>query len=72
MRVFILVIELSACVVCHVIRLYNVVISGDVSCCSVVCGTLIGVSIFSIMCSELLLCQRSADINNSFISSTSI
>ena len=35
-------------------RLYNVVISGDVSCCSVVYGTLIGVSMFSIMCSEML------------------
>ena len=40
-------------------RLYNVVeivvMSGAVSCCSVVCGTLLGVSVFSIMCSELLI-----------------
>ena len=37
--------------------LYNVVkivvMSGEVACCSVVCGTLVGVSVFSIMCSEL-------------------
>ena len=45
-------------VVCHFVRLYNyvdiVVMSGDVDCCSVVCGTLVGVSVFSIMCSGLL------------------
>ena len=35
--------------------LYNVVMSGEVACCSVVCGTLVGVSVFSIMCSELLI-----------------
>ena len=29
--------------------------SGKVACCSVVCGTLVGVSWFSIMCSELLI-----------------
>ena len=29
--------------------------SGDVVCCSVVCDTLMGVSVFSIMCSELLI-----------------
>ena len=29
--------------------------SGEVACCSVVCGTLVGVSVFSIMCSELLI-----------------
>ena len=32
---------------CHVVRLYSVVeivvMSGDVACCSVVCGTLVGV-----------------------------
>ena len=39
---------------CQVVRLYNVVMSGDVACCSVVCGTLVGVSVFTIMCSELL------------------
>ena len=42
---------------CQVVRLYNVVkivvMSGEVACCSVVCGTLVGVSVFSIMCSEL-------------------
>ena len=31
------------------------VMSGEVSCCSVVCGTLVGVSVFTIMCSELLI-----------------
>ena len=44
---------------CHVVRLYNVVdivvMSGDVVCCSVVCVILVGVSAFSIMCSELLI-----------------
>ena len=29
--------------------------SGEVACCSVVCGTQMGVSVFSIMCSELLI-----------------
>ena len=29
--------------------------SGDVVCCSGVCVTLVGVSVFSIMCSELLI-----------------
>ena len=49
---------LSACIVCQVVRLYNVVdivMSGEVVCCSVVCATLVGVSVFSIMCSELLI-----------------
>ena len=45
--------------VCQVVWLYNVVdiavMSGDVVCCSVVCGTLVGVSVFSIICSELLI-----------------
>ena len=36
------------------LRLYSVVMSGEVACCSVVCGTLVGVSVFS-MCSELLI-----------------
>ena len=40
-------------------RLYRVVeivmVSGDVVCCSVVCGTLVGVSVFSMMWSELLI-----------------
>ena len=35
-----------------------VVMSGEVICCSVVCGTLVGVSVFSIMCSELLIMSR--------------
>ena len=40
-------------------RLYSVVeivvMSGEVVCCRVVCGTLVGVSVFSVMCSELLI-----------------
>ena len=32
-----------------------VVMYGEVACCSVVCGTLVGVSVFSMMCSELLI-----------------
>ena len=44
---------------CQVVRLYNVVVivlkSGEVACCSVVCGTLVGVSVFSIMYYELLI-----------------
>ena len=36
-------------------RLYSVVMSGEVACCSVVCGTLVSVSVFSIMCTELLI-----------------
>ena len=51
--------EFSACDVCQVVRLYSVVeiivMSGEVACCSVVCGTLVGVSVFSMMCSELLI-----------------
>ena len=54
MRVLIVVImgrwsEFSACIVCQVVRLYSVVeivvMSGEVACCSVVCGTLVGVSV---------------------------
>ena len=44
---------------CQVVRLYSVVeigvMSGEVACCRVVCGTLVGVSVVSIMCSELLI-----------------
>ena len=44
---------------CQVVWLYStveiVVMSGEVACCSVVCGTLVGVSVFSVMCSELLI-----------------
>ena len=29
--------------------------SGEVACCSVVFGTLLGVSVFSVMCSEWLI-----------------
>ena len=40
-------------------RLYSAVeigvVSGEVACCSVVCSTLVGVSVFSVMCSELLI-----------------
>ena len=47
--------EISACIVCQVVRLYSsveiVVMSGEVAYCSVVCGTLVGVSVFSVMCS---------------------
>ena len=51
--------EFSACIVCQAVRLHStveiVVMSGEVACCSVVCGTLVGVSVFSMMCSELLI-----------------
>ena len=44
---------------CQVVRLHNVVeivvTSGEVTFCSVVCSTLVGVSVFSIMCSELVV-----------------
>ena len=47
------------CIVCRIMRLYSVVeivvMSGEVACCNVVCGTLVGVSVFSIMCFELLI-----------------
>ena len=37
--------EFSACIVCQVVRLYRVVeivvMSDEVACCSVVCGTLV-------------------------------
>ena len=43
----------------EVVRLYSVVeivvMSDKVACCSVVCGTLVGMSVFCIMCSELLV-----------------
>ena len=57
MRVLIVVImgrwsEFSACIVCQVVRLYSVVeivvTYDEVACCS-------GVSVFSVMCSELLI-----------------
>ena len=42
-------------------RLYSVVeivvISGEVACCSDVCDTLVGVSVFSVMCSECCCCS---------------
>ena len=44
---------------CQVVRLYSVVeiivMSDEVAFCNVVCGTLVGVSVFSIMCSKLLI-----------------
>ena len=44
---------------CQVVWLYSVVeivvMFGEVACCSVVSGTLVGVSGFSVMCSELLI-----------------
>ena len=63
-RVLIVVImgrwsEFSACIVFQVVRLYsvveNVVMSGEVACCSVVCVTLVGVAVFSVMCYECLI-----------------
>ena len=69
MRVLIVVImgrlsEFSACIVCQVVRLYNVVeivvMSGEVACCSVVCGIQVGVSVFSIMCSEMLIMSENS------------
>ena len=63
-RVLIVVImgrrsEFSACIVCQVVRLYSVVeivvMSGEVACYSVLCCILVGVSVFSMMCSELLI-----------------
>ena len=43
----------SECIVCQVVRLYSiveiVVMSGEVACCSIVCGTLVDVSWFSVM-----------------------
>ena len=35
--------------------MYNVVMSGEVARCSVMFGTLVVLSVFSIMCSELLI-----------------
>ena len=64
MRVLIVVIigrwsEFSVCIVCRIVRLDSVVeivvISGEVAGCSVVCGTLVGVSVFSVMCFKLLI-----------------
>ena len=46
------------CIVGQVVRLYSVVMSGEVTCCSVVCGTLVGVSVYSIMGSELLIMSK--------------
>ena len=58
-RVLIVVIMgrwFSACIVCQVVWLYSVVeivvMSGEVTCCSVVCGTLVGMSVFSVMFSS--------------------
>ena len=39
---------------CQVVWLYSVVeivvMTGEVTCCTAVCGTLVGVSVFSILC----------------------
>ena len=51
---------------CQVVRLYSVVeivaeivvMYGEVACCSVMCSTLVGVSVFSIMCYELLIMSK--------------
>ena len=49
----------SECSVVHDVRLYSVldtvVISGDDVCCSVVFSTLVGVIVFSVMWSKLLM-----------------
>ena len=43
----------------QIVRLHSVVeivvMSGEVACCRVVNGTLVDVSVFSVMCSELLI-----------------
>ena len=45
--------EFSVCTACQAVRLYSVleivVMSGEVTCRSVVCSTLMGVSVFSMM-----------------------
>ena len=45
--------SVCVCIVCHVVRLYNVVeivvMSSEVACCSVVCDTLVGVLVFNII-----------------------
>ena len=49
----------SACRVVHNVRLYSVLdtvlISGDEVCCSMLFGTLVGVFVFSVIWSELLM-----------------
>ena len=49
----------SVCSVIHDVRLYSVldivVISGEYVCFSVVCDTLVGVPVFSVISSELLM-----------------
>ena len=44
-----------SCPRCPVVKCVTVVISGDGVCCSVVFGTLVGVFVFSVMWSELLM-----------------
>ena len=36
-------------------RLYTVVMFGEVACCIVICGTRVGETVFSVIWSELLL-----------------
>ena len=51
--------EFNTYIVCQVVRLYSVVeivvMPGEVACCSVVCSTLVGVSVFSVICSEWII-----------------
>ena len=44
-----------SCPRCLVVKCDTVVMSGDDVCCSVVFGTLVGVFVFSVMWSELLM-----------------
>ena len=49
---------MNVCLFCcslYLVRVLIVVMSGEVACCSVVCSTLVDVSVFSMMCSELLI-----------------
>ena len=47
---------------CQVVRLYSVVeivvMSAEVACCSGACGTLVGVLVFSIICSQLRMMSQ--------------
>ena len=51
--------EFSVCVMGKVVQFYSVVeivvMSGEVACCSVLYNILVGVSVFSVMCSEFLI-----------------
>ena len=43
------------CCSLYLVPVLIVVMSREVACCSIVCGTLVGVSVFSMMCSELMI-----------------